>query len=129
MDDVSNTVAAGLQTNSNGMLESRREHMFPKFAPDEIDRMRRFGEVKHYAVNQYLFRTGEIPPGMFVIVAGRYPSKLAIDPAGRRKSLNWVQANSSPKSRNSPADPPWSMRAQPSPLNRCSFCQPDFALC
>lgn len=71
MDDLSNTVVAGLQMGSNGMLETRREHMFPKFAPDEIDRMRRFGEIKHYAVDQYLFRTGEIPPGMFVIIAGR----------------------------------------------------------
>jgi hypothetical protein len=32
--------------------------MFPKFATDEIDRMRRFGETRRYAANELLFRTG-----------------------------------------------------------------------
>ncbi|WP_271597638.1 FAD-dependent oxidoreductase [Bradyrhizobium sp. CCBAU 45384] len=86
MDDLSNTVVAGLQTSGNGMLESRHEHMFPKFTPDEIDRMRRFGEIKHYAVNQHLFRTGEVPPGTFVIIAGRL-SIEARDRPGRAKKI------------------------------------------
>jgi thioredoxin reductase (NADPH) len=86
MDDLSNTVVAGLQTSSHDMLESRHEHMFPKFAPDEIDRMRRFGEIEHYAANQYLFRTGVIPPGMFVIIAGRV-SIEAHDRLGRAEKI------------------------------------------
>jgi thioredoxin reductase (NADPH) len=72
MDELSNTAATGAEASSSQvMLESRHEHMFPKFAREEIDRMRRFGEVRHYAANELLFRTGEIAPGMFVIIAGR----------------------------------------------------------
>ncbi|NEW96677.1 FAD-dependent oxidoreductase [Rhodopseudomonas sp. BR0G17] len=86
MDDLSNTVVAGLQTGGNGMLESRREQMFPKFAPNEIDRMRRFGEIRHYAIDEYLFLTGEIPPGMFVIISGRV-SIEARDRPGRTERI------------------------------------------
>jgi thioredoxin reductase (NADPH) len=86
MDDLSNTAVAGLQTSNHDMLDSRHEHMFPKFAPDEIDRMRRFGEIRHYAANQYLFRTGAIPPGMFVIIAGRV-SIEAHDRLGRGEKI------------------------------------------
>ncbi len=71
MDDPSNTAAAGIEAiSSDGMLGSRHEQMFPKFAPQEIDRLRRFGETRQYAANEWLFRTGEIAPGMFVIIAG-----------------------------------------------------------
>jgi hypothetical protein len=70
--DLSNTAAAGVQAiSSDGMLGSRHEQMFPKFAPDEIDRLRRFGETRQYAAHEWLFRTGEIAPGLFVIIAGR----------------------------------------------------------
>jgi thioredoxin reductase (NADPH) len=49
MKDLSNTMATVETSSSQGMLGSRNEHMFPKFAPKEIDRMRRFGETRHYA--------------------------------------------------------------------------------
>jgi thioredoxin reductase (NADPH) len=59
MDDLSNTAATGIEpSSSQGMLDSRHEHMFPKFAPEEIDRMRRFGEIRYYAANELLFRNG-----------------------------------------------------------------------
>ncbi|UPJ71292.1 cyclic nucleotide-binding domain-containing thioredoxin-disulfide reductase [Bradyrhizobium sp. 187] len=87
MDDLSNPVVAGLQTSGNSMLESRHEHMFPKFAPDEIDRMRRFGEIKHYDVNQYLFRTGESPAGMFVMISGRVSIEARNRPGRTEKIL------------------------------------------
>jgi thioredoxin reductase (NADPH) len=71
MNDLSDTGASGLEASSSqGMLGSRNEQMFPKFAPEEIDRMRRFGETRHYAANELLFRTGEIAPAM-LIIAGR----------------------------------------------------------
>jgi thioredoxin reductase (NADPH) len=51
-------------------LETRREQMFPKLSPAEIDRVRRFGTVRHYRAGEPLYRTGEISPGMFVIISG-----------------------------------------------------------
>ena len=52
------------------MIDTRREQMFPKLSPGEIDRLRRFGEVRRYAGGEPLFVTGEVCPGMFVLLAG-----------------------------------------------------------
>src|SRR5258706_16385030 len=51
-------------------IDVRNEQMFPKLTPDEIDRLRRFGEVRHYAAGEALFVTGEIAPGMYVLIKG-----------------------------------------------------------
>src|SRR3982074_821114 len=51
-------------------IDSRREQMFPTLAPQEIDRIRRFGRIRHYAAGEALFTTGEIAPGMYVLIAG-----------------------------------------------------------
>src|SRR5258705_923164 len=50
--------------------DPRREQMFPKLMPHEIDRLRRFGEVRHYAAGEALFVTGDIAPGMYVLIKG-----------------------------------------------------------
>ena len=51
-------------------IDSRREQMFPKLTPQEVDRLRRFGEVRHYAASEALFVTGDIAPGMYVLIKG-----------------------------------------------------------
>ena len=51
-------------------FETRRGEMFPKLSPQEIDRLRRFGTVRRYTAGEPLFATGEIRPGMFVLIAG-----------------------------------------------------------
>jgi thioredoxin reductase (NADPH) len=43
-------------------IDSRREQMFPKLTPQEIDRLRRFGENRHYAPGDAPFVTGDIAP-------------------------------------------------------------------
>src|SRR6202023_262218 len=50
--------------------DTRREQMFPKLEPREIDHLRRFGEVRRYAAGEALFVTGEIAPGMSVLIKG-----------------------------------------------------------
>jgi HI0933-like protein len=50
-------------------LETRRDQMFPKLRMEEIDRLRRFGEVRRYATG-VLFVTGEPSSGMFVLIKG-----------------------------------------------------------
>src|SRR5258706_12541299 len=51
-------------------IDTRREQMFPKFAPQEIDRLRRFGEVRHYAAGEALCVTGDVAPGRYVLIKG-----------------------------------------------------------
>lgn len=53
-----------------GMIDSRNEQMFPKLSPDEIDRLHRFGEVRHYRSGEALFVTGCVAPGMYVLING-----------------------------------------------------------
>ena len=55
---------------SNADIDIRNEQMFPKLTPQEIDRLRRFGEVRHYAAGEPLFVTGEIASGMYVLIKG-----------------------------------------------------------
>lgn len=51
-------------------IDPRDEQMFPKFGPDEIERLRRFGASRHYAAGDPLFVTGDNAPGMFVLISG-----------------------------------------------------------
>src|SRR6202158_2003907 len=48
----------------------RLEQTFPALTPEEIARMRRFGDVRHYKDGETLFETGKPGPGMFVILSG-----------------------------------------------------------
>src|SRR5712672_3269122 len=48
----------------------RLEQTFPTLTPQEIARMRRFGELRHYKDGDVLFQTGKPGPGMFVILSG-----------------------------------------------------------
>ncbi len=51
-------------------IDTRREQMFPKLEPREIDRLRRFGQVRRYRPGEALFVTGEVAPGMLVLIKG-----------------------------------------------------------
>ncbi len=51
-------------------LESRHHQMHPRLTADEIERMRRFGEVRQWKAGEALFETGKPGPGMFVILKG-----------------------------------------------------------
>src|SRR5215510_6977628 len=58
-------------TTSNTALASRFNQMFPVLSPAEIDRVRRFGEVRRFPAGEYIFRAGKPTPGMYVILSGR----------------------------------------------------------
>ena len=48
----------------------RHEQTFPALTPQEIARMRRFGEARSYKHGEMLFETGKPGPGMFVLLSG-----------------------------------------------------------
>jgi thioredoxin reductase (NADPH) len=64
--DGASTAPAG----GAGRTFQRYEQTFPVLTPAEIDRMRRFGELKSYKHGERLFETGRPGPGMFVVLSG-----------------------------------------------------------
>jgi len=52
------------------VIETRFAQMFPTLEQAEVDRLGRFGETRTYAAGDRLVSTGEVSPGMFVILAG-----------------------------------------------------------
>src|SRR5712671_202671 len=63
--------ATGSKTDgSAAAVFPRLEQTFPTLTPQEIARMRRFGELRHYRDGDVLFETGKPGPGMFVILSG-----------------------------------------------------------
>jgi thioredoxin reductase (NADPH) len=64
---------AGNQTDASAVGATafpRHEQTFPALTPQEIARMRRFGEVRNYKDGEALFETGKPGPGMFVLLSG-----------------------------------------------------------
>jgi thioredoxin reductase (NADPH) len=59
-----------LGPGSNATLFPRHEQTFPALTPQEIERIKRFGEPRSYKDGECLFETGKPGPGMFVILSG-----------------------------------------------------------
>ena len=54
-----------------GAFEVRRPQMFPQLSAAEIDRLRRYGEVRRYPAGEAIFSTGKPAPGLVVVLSGR----------------------------------------------------------
>ncbi len=68
------TPATSSESNGSVLQASafpRLEQTFPTLTPQEIARMRRFGEVRRYKDGDMLFETGKPGPGMFVLLSGQ----------------------------------------------------------
>ena len=52
------------------LINTRREQMFPTLEPAEVDRLRRFGEVRHFDAGAALVRLGEAGHGLTIILSG-----------------------------------------------------------
>ncbi len=55
---------------AHSIADARHEQMFPTLGAGELERLRRFGATRQYTVGEYLARTGEVAPGLFVILDG-----------------------------------------------------------
>ncbi|MDO8400360.1 MAG: FAD-dependent oxidoreductase [Bradyrhizobium sp.] len=64
------TTGDGANGGGSSFVFPRYEQTFPELTPQEIARMRRFGEPRTYASGETLFETGKVGPGMFVILSG-----------------------------------------------------------
>src|SRR5450755_1994508 len=63
--------ATGSKTaGSAAAVFPRLEQTFPTLTPQEMARIKRFGEPRHYKDGELLFETGKPGPGMFVVLSG-----------------------------------------------------------
>jgi thioredoxin reductase (NADPH) len=53
------------------IIDTRRDQMFPSLQPEEIDRIRRFGDIAHAKAGAVLAKAGEVSPGLMVVLEGR----------------------------------------------------------
>jgi len=53
------------------VIDTRRDQMFPSLSPEEIDRIRRFGDIAHARAGAMLAQAGEVSPGLMVVLEGR----------------------------------------------------------
>jgi thioredoxin reductase (NADPH) len=67
---MSADITAGPATGATFTAFPRHEQTFPALTPPEIERMRRFGELRAYKHGEALFETGKPGPGMFVVLTG-----------------------------------------------------------
>lgn len=51
-------------------LESRRAQMFPVLAPEEIERVLRFGTVQRFKDGECVYQTGKPSPGLYLVLSG-----------------------------------------------------------
>jgi len=52
------------------IIETRRHQMFPVLAPEEIERVRRFGELRTFAAGDALANVGQMSPGLMIVLNG-----------------------------------------------------------
>ena len=75
-----------MATAARTIIDTRYEQMFPVLEPEEIDLLRRFGEVRRYAQGEYLVKTGDLSPGVFFILRGEV-AVTQRDAFGREKLI------------------------------------------
>jgi thioredoxin reductase (NADPH) len=68
------------------IIDTRREQMFPTLQPFEIERIRRFGEVRSFEVGEPLAKVGEVARGLSIVLAGRV-EVIWYDQSGHRASI------------------------------------------
>ena len=73
-------------STSSSIIDTRRHQMFPVLEPAEIERVRRFGEVRSYGAGEALAKVGEVGHGLTIILAGKVDITQH-DRSGRREPI------------------------------------------
>ncbi len=67
---MSSDITADPAIGAASIAFPRHEQTFPSLTHPEIERMRRFGELRTYHHGEALFETGKVGAGMFVVLSG-----------------------------------------------------------
>jgi thioredoxin reductase (NADPH) len=68
------------------VIETRRHQMFPVLERAEIERVRRFGELRRYGATEALAKVGQVGAGLSIILAGKVEITQH-DESGQRKLI------------------------------------------
>jgi thioredoxin reductase (NADPH) len=71
---------------TQSIIETRRHQMFPVLEPQNIERVRRFGQVRSYDAGEALAKVGDMGHGLIIILAGRVDITQH-DQSGRRTPI------------------------------------------
>jgi thioredoxin reductase (NADPH) len=66
------------------VIEERHDQIFPTLDASEIERVRRFGELRSFAVGAALKKAGEVGHGVSIILEGRVEAAIEQSVVGRR---------------------------------------------
>jgi thioredoxin reductase (NADPH) len=73
-------------STSSSIIDTRRDQMFPVLEPQEIERVRRFGEARSYKAGQALAKVGDVGHGLIIMLAG-HVDITQHDQSGRRTPI------------------------------------------
>src|SRR5882672_12530171 len=65
-----NRLRETMSAPTQSIIETRRAQMFPTLEPAEIERVRRFGEVRTFGAGEALAKVGQVGLGLVIILAG-----------------------------------------------------------
>jgi len=68
------------------LIEARRHQIFPTLEASEIERVRRFGEIRSYGAGEALVTVGQRGPGLMIVLAGKI-DVTQLDETGRRELI------------------------------------------
>lgn len=63
--------SAGKDDEASIQAHPRYAQMFPVLGERELERVRRYGSLKHYSAGDMLYRAGSLCPGVFVLLSGQ----------------------------------------------------------
>lgn len=78
-----------LRKMNEHVAESALPQLFLSIEPADIERMRRFGEVRSYKAGEALFKIGEAGHGLFVILSGKVDLARHDESGGRTRFLTY----------------------------------------
>jgi thioredoxin reductase (NADPH) len=73
-------------TPTQSIIDTRRHQMFPVLEPAEIERVRRFGNVRSYGVGEALAKVGQVGLGLTIVLGGNVEITQH-DQSGRRTAI------------------------------------------
>jgi thioredoxin reductase (NADPH) len=75
-----------MSVTTPSIVETRRDQIFPVLEPSEVERMRRFGEIRSYADGEALIEVGKVGEGLLVFLSGTVEVTQR-DASGRRMPI------------------------------------------
>jgi thioredoxin reductase (NADPH) len=60
-----------MTTQLQSIREQRHDQIYPTLDPPEVERVRRFGNVRSFAAGESLWTVGQVAPGLMVVLAGK----------------------------------------------------------